>query len=366
MQKDNEYFLNILRENTGFSPAHRWVQFAREHNFKRVKCQKLNRCPDCKNENLTTFGQYIYYSNIFHIKYCPDCGLFFSDTLLDHNIILKHFESSYKDEYYFSEQRKHIFRYVTQLVDKNTPLNGQVLDIGGGKGHLLNMLKNIRPDLEVKLNDISKNSCAFCRENFGIDSVCCNIPDLSGLKGNYNTILLIDVIYYEPLLHDMFETVNKLLSPERGTLIIRIPNKLELIKVFQLKLNLLGSAAKKFFQSRVKYFNPEHIYIFSKAYLKRKLIKLGFDNISFIPSPLLYEGQKEEDTGRQILFKAAKIINRLSFGCSVLTPSMIIIAGKSQSVKRAGRDRKPARKLELPKKRKAATPVEDPEQSEGR
>ena len=326
MHSDNEYYLNILLENGGYKDTQKWIKYAKKHNFKRVKSRKLYSCPSCENRKLSTFAQYIYYSNLVHIKYCANCGLYFSDTLLNPEIISQHFENTYKDERYFNILRDDIYQHLVKLADKYTPLNGKVLDIGGGKGHLLNMFAKTRADATVKLNDLSKQSCTFGSEVFGIDSICCGISDLSKIKEKFDTMLIIDMIYYEPHLNDMFYTIDNLLCSDQGTLIIRIPNKLDFIKIFQLKLKYFSSQNERFFQDNVKFFNPEHIYIFSNYYLSAKLKKLGFNNISFRPSPLLCDSQKTRGAVMQILFMVTKVLNKLSFGKLILTPAKIVIA----------------------------------------
>ena len=157
----NNYYYNILQHNGGFHPIEKWLQYAKIHNFQKINSIKLKNCPDCNNDNLIKFWQYIYYSNIFHIKFCANCGLYFSDTLLDQEVITKHFENTYNDELYFLEQRKYIFDHIASLANKYTPESGKVLDIGGGKGHLLNNIKSARPDILATLNDLSKRSCNY-------------------------------------------------------------------------------------------------------------------------------------------------------------------------------------------------------------
>lgn len=326
MHRDDEYYLNILLDNGGFHDAQKWIKYAKEHNFRRVKSHKLHSCPSCENRVQTTFAQYIYYSNLVHIKYCANCGLYYSDTLLDPEIISQHFENTYNDENYFNILRDDIYQYLVKLADKCTPLNGKVLDIGGGKGHLLNMFAKKRTDAIVKLNDLSKQSCTFGSEEFGIDSICCGITDLSKTDEKFDTILIIDMIYYEPDLNGMFDTIDNLIRSNQGTLIIRIPNKLNYIRIFQLKLKYFSSPNKRFFQDTVMFFNPEHIYIFSKYYLSKKLKELGFNNISFRPSPWLRDSQKNEGVVMHILFMISKLLNKLSFGRLILTPAVIVIA----------------------------------------
>lgn len=326
--KSNTEYLNILRDNGGFYPAEKWLKYAKTHNFHKTNSIKLNNCPDCHNDKLIKFGQFIYYSNIFHIKFCPNCGLYFSNTLLDQEVITKHFENTYNDELYFSDHRKYIFEHITSIANKHTIENGKVLDIGGGKGHMLNNIKAVRPDIIATLNDLSKYSCNYCSETYAIKSICSDIPNLQKINSQFNTILLIDVIYYEPKLNEIFKTINKLLYPNQGTIIIRIPNRLKLIKLHQLLFNTFGSPNNKIFQSSMKYLNPEHIYIFSQSYIENKLKKTGFNKITFIPSPLLDKTKEKERFFGKIFFQFANIIWKLTAGKLILTPSMVVIAKK--------------------------------------
>ncbi len=330
MSSNNDHYCNILRENGGFYPVEKWLQFAKMHNFQKTNSIKLKNCPDCNNERLFKFGQYIYYSNIFCIKFCPNCGLYFSDTLLDKEIIAKHFENTYNDELYFSKQRKDIFDHIASLASKYTPENGKVLDIGGGKGHLLHKIKSARPDISAVLNDLSENSCNYSFEIYAMKSICCDMPSLQKINSHFNTILLIDVIYYEPKLNEMFKTINKLLHSKQQTIIIRIPNKLRIIKFYQFLLNTFGLSKNKTFQSEIKHFNPEHIYIFTQSYILKKLKKEGFNKVTFIPSPLLNNNKVIESLSGNIFFWVANVICKLTIGRLILTPSMVVIAKKSE------------------------------------
>jgi 2-polyprenyl-3-methyl-5-hydroxy-6-metoxy-1,4-benzoquinol methylase len=329
MHYDDEYYLNILENNGGFNTPCRWLKYAKIHSFKRVKSQKLQACPDCGNDKLCNSGQYVYYSNLIQLLFCTKCGLYFSDTLLDPIVIKEHFENSYKDEKYFGMRRKPIYEYISLLADQHTPINGKVIDIGGGKGHLLQLLKNRRTDLNITLTDISKKSCDYCSEKFGINSICCSIPELEQLTCQFNTVLIIDVLYYDPNVNKIWRVFNRLCDSESGTLILRVPNKLKIIKFHQILYKYLKSNEKKSYQDHIKYFNPEHIFIFSSNYLRQRLKKLGFKKVRILPSPLLLTSNRKKDKLMGIFFKMSRLIFLISFGKFIITPSMIVIAEKA-------------------------------------
>jgi 2-polyprenyl-3-methyl-5-hydroxy-6-metoxy-1,4-benzoquinol methylase len=201
MTVDDQKVLEILREQ-GFLKPEKWIKYARLHNFKKVRSEKLNYCPDCNSREYKKVGQYIYYSNLINLMACKKCNLIFSDTRIDTKIIQNHFENTYKNEMYFSKSRKKIFNQIANLVDYYTPIRGRVIDIGGGKGHLLAIIKRHRPDLMLVLNDISISACEYAANYFNVDTICGPMNDLyQKTNVRYDLILLIDSLYYEPNIY---------------------------------------------------------------------------------------------------------------------------------------------------------------------
>ena len=98
---DNTYKEEKQQKLNFIEKLRNYKDILKKHKFKRIKSHKLRCCPSCNYEELATFAQYVYYSNIFYIRKCTKCGLYFSDRLLAPEIVLQHFENSYKDEVYF-------------------------------------------------------------------------------------------------------------------------------------------------------------------------------------------------------------------------------------------------------------------------
>jgi hypothetical protein len=110
-----------------------------------------------------------------------------------------------------------------------------------------------------------------------------------------------------------------------AAVIIRVPNKLPLIRAGawfdRIRRRLTGCL-----QDRIRFFNPAHAYVFSRAYLTRRLALLGFGQIETIPSPLLGASGRVSAAVSELLFRLLKGPSRLLAGCGVLTPSMVITA----------------------------------------
>jgi hypothetical protein len=81
-------------------------------------------------------------------------------------------------------------------------------------------------------------------------------------------------------------------------------------------------------QDHVKFFNPEHLYVFSRRYLAARLRKLGLSEIDAVPSELLVWQRGD------ILYPIYKFICRalwlLSSGRVLVTPSLLLIAGRHE------------------------------------
>lgn len=292
----------------GFPTPERWASIAARYGFKSVQSVRLEACPSCAETKVTRWGQFVYYSTFCQLLACQRCGLIFSDRRIDSSVIQQHFESNYKNEAYFSDHRRAIFRHLVTLL-QHLPEGASVLDIGGAKGHFLEHLRASRPDLSLTLNDISIEACAAAKAK-GFETVLGGLPALEGLSVRYDAIVLSDVLYYEPEIARSWRVLDKL----SGSLVVfRIPWKLPLI--------WLACQGQKFpsLHMDIRWFNPEHLYVLSPAYLTMRLHQLGFRHVTVRPSPLLGEGMTKDRW-----FRAAEWVARWTR--QILTPSLIVTA----------------------------------------
>ena len=316
-------YIEILLHNKGFDNPNRWVEYARSHDFKKVKAKKINYCPDCKSNDSSKIGQYIYYSNLISLKECNVCRLIFSDVIFSDDVSESHFDVAYKDEDYFNENRRQIYLQIASLLKDKVKLNGKVLDIGGAKGHLGSIIKELRPDLKITINDLSRKSCDYAKSRFGFETICCPLGILDTEKMKYDCVLLIDVLYYERDIAKAWKIISDLAI---HGVIIRIPNKLWLIKL----LTFLTAFTKRRQErmTNIALFNPEHIYIFRRSYLKKSLHKLGFEKVKIIPSKSLVS-RRDLKVFQSIFFLFAMLIYFFTFRQVVITPAQLVFAQKA-------------------------------------
>jgi SAM-dependent methyltransferase len=325
--------LEIIKGNVGFDDPESWVNYGIAHGFKPTPALRLASCPDCDAVERKLVGQYVYYSSLMRLWRCAGCTLIYSDVRLDEAIIRKHFAAAYKDEEYFLRRRRLVFEQIAALVDQAVRGGGSVLDVGGAKGHLLALLKRRRPDLAVTLNDVSRDACEYARTRYGFDAVCGGLAQLGALDRRYDLVIASDVLYYEPRLRECWKVIPRLLRPG-GALLLRVPNKLVLIRLCQWARGLVCSAASLARQDRLLFFNPEHIYVFSQSYLVHRLQRIGFRSVRALASPPLCPSYLSALGAMSV--RVGTFLNRLSGYRVCLTPSMVVLADSFVGGRRDG------------------------------
>jgi 2-polyprenyl-3-methyl-5-hydroxy-6-metoxy-1,4-benzoquinol methylase len=314
---------SVLQHNVGFDDSARWIDYAESHGFKPVKAASVRNCPDCSGSpSRRVWGQYVYYSTLIHLLECADCGLVWADAHIDPETIRSHFEVAYKDDEYFHVSRRPIFDHLTGVIDNLSPAGARILDVGGARGDLMAQLVSRRPDVSVVVNDISEAATNWAAGRLGFATLNGGAEELASHQGQYDVVVLSDVLYYEAKLRVLWDALSRLVAPG-GSVVIRAPNKHMLIALGQLAFRLTHAETQRAMQDRTYLFNPEHIYLFRQRYLRNRLRAAGFAEVQALPSPPLASGSGA--TLGSMLFGLAKGVNALSGHSLVLTPAVIMV-----------------------------------------
>jgi len=317
--------LFVLQHNVGFDVPDLWVDYAIRHGFRRVKASKIVSCPDCGTNARRSLGQFVYYSTLLRLVECAACGLVWADARLDPDVLRGHFERAYKDDTYFLKARHPIFQHLAGLIDRIAPVRGNVLDIGGAKGHLMYLVALRRPDLRVTVIDISQSATIYATQQLGIPTITGDVCDLQREGATYEVIVLSDVLYYVPNIATTWSLLSKLVA-HGGSVIIRVPNRFLLIRASQAISTLFRSSRRRAMQTRIRFFNPEHLLVLSRRYLTTRLRHLGFGEVTCLPSPSLASTSSLANAARVTAFHAAGLASLVSGRRVVGTPSMILCA----------------------------------------
>lgn len=320
--------LEVLTHNAGFDDPDAWVDFALAHHFRKVDSTRVPRCPDCGAAPRRTLAQYVYFSTLIHLLECARCGLIWSDVRLAPDVVRQHFESAYKEEFYFAHRRAAIFADLARTIDRLAKPGAHVLDIGGAKGHLMHRAVSLRPDLQVTVSDISQVATTWAAEHLSLRAIHADVHALHQRGEAYDVIVLSDVIYYEPCIAELWTAMRDIVA-RHGSVIIRVPNKLGYIRLRQQLFTLMHSPRQRSLQNGIPGFNIEHVLICTRRYLASRLRGLGFRSIEVAPSPLLATPSGRQVPGR-LVFRTARVASALTGSRLIVTPSMIVI-GRDRS-----------------------------------
>jgi SAM-dependent methyltransferase len=283
----------------------RWLDRVAELGLREVEGEHLTTCPGCGREPERVVGQYVHYSHLARLTECG-CGLWYSDLRLNAETVRAHFERAYKDDEYFRARRP-VFEHLSRLVSQRTPYGGSVLDVGGATGHLALAIWQIRPDVDLTVTDVSERACAEAKA-LGLHAMQVSVAGLSDWLPQYDAVICSDVLYYEPDIGPVWETLARIVRPG-GSLVIRGPNRTGTIRRAGTKQDP--------FSTRLHGFNPEHLCVFTRAYLEERLTEVEFTGIRTLPSPV---GQ-----GSRLATLAGRVACNLG---PPVTPSVVTIARK--------------------------------------
>lgn len=321
MESTQPDLLSLLTAQ-GFNPPEPWLTYARDHGVRHVPAEQLHACPDCDSLHRSDIGQYVYYSHLVRLVQCLDCGLAYTDTRFPRALTEQHFETTYKDEEYFLRRRAPIFRQLTHLIARIAPADARVLDVGGATGTLMAHVRERRPDVDITVNDVSSIACERARA-LGFKTVVGDFTALAKQAQRYDVMVLSDVLYYETALREFWRTLPDLVTA-RGSVVLRVPNKLMAIKRWQTLRTTL-SPIKTQTTDHIALFNPEHLFAFPRSYLVTKLLDAGFRHVTVLPSaPLAATGipgplLKAFDQATWLLYRSLG-------GRVIASPAMIVVA----------------------------------------
>lgn len=322
---DRASMLDLLRHNGGFDRPEEWVDVARRERFRRVSSFPIAACPDCGHAHHALVGQYVHYSTLIKLLRCPQCDLIWADRRLADDVVQDHFEHAYKDEAYFQITRKQVFEHLCDLIAALTPQGGCLLDYGGAKGHLLRRVRAVRPDLKQLLIDLSEAACKSAEQEPGVTAYVGGAERLASVEGQVDIIVFSDVFYYIPQIREVWELLPKAMR-SKGVVILRIPNKLLMIRAYRTLARLLRLAGQSP-EDKLRFFNPEHNYILTRRYLRRRFKAAGFDSVEFLPTSPTSQG-----AGKALLklyTAASNLVSWITARRVVITPSMLVVARKA-------------------------------------
>lgn len=185
-----------------------------------------------------------------------------------------------KDREYYKQDWHDYYPAVVALV----PAGSQVLDIGCGRGGLLEYLRQQR-GCQVTGLDIADDAILACKEK-GIQAIKCDVEQ-DDITGTFEVIILCAILEH---LLDPVRVLTKLQAnlADQGSLIVGVPNFSHILARIQY---LQGKNVKVFGETESDYrlgIQPyDHVQFFNEATLLSVLKRTGYTPVdcSYYGSP---------------------------------------------------------------------------------
>ncbi|HOJ51922.1 MAG TPA: class I SAM-dependent methyltransferase [Syntrophales bacterium] len=281
-------------------------------------------CPHCGWPSRFDF---IFYERSYY--HCTHCDLIFHrpERKEDAQRVLDYYRKRYFDEHaqdQLSGERKKIYRHALDLIERfQSP--GKLLDVGCGIGQLLK--EALARGWDVLGVDPSEKSIAYARGLIGDRVVCGTLDDIKE-TGKFDCVTLINVLDH---MVDGGRQLRKTyhLLKEGGMIYLRLPNGF-----FYSRLRRLSSKYR--WLNAMNRYLVFHEYVVTPVAIRRCLadygykdIMVGGDRLSFVdcrqhmrlPTHLVAFFMR-------VFFWGAKLLEIVSRGRLVLSPSMWVVAWK--------------------------------------
>lgn len=290
-------------------------------------------CPLCRSDN--TKKMFCLDNEGLSVMQCEDCNVAWTNPLPDKGEI----SNFYPEEYHGKEGRQRFILLLELLVKlsrrkraldvskANGGIPGKILDIGCGRGWMLNILKDW--GWEVYGTELSTESATFARERLKLNIYTKEVQECSFQEGQFDVVTIWHVFehLYDPLL--TLKESNRILS-DNGKLVIEVPN------FGGLQARLFGS----------KWFHldpPRHLFHFNDKTLKRYLEDAGFrvikkktlsweyDPFGFVQSALNFICFRRDFLYNFLRSREGRMIKEVSslwdlFASLILSPFLLLIS----------------------------------------
>jgi lipopolysaccharide transport system ATP-binding protein len=190
-------------------------------------------CPVCGEGPLAeAFAKY----GFSHVR-CGTCGFICVDPYPTDEILTKLYSSAY-----YSRIRELFERPLLERGGTGTPFSaprevlqavvqrttrdrmaGAWLDVGGGLGAFAHLIRTLRPNWEVKLNEFNPQSIAIARELFDFEVVTGNPEELLREGRCFDVVSSVAVLEHIPLPLDFLRSYARLVKPG-GWLVTVVPH----------------------------------------------------------------------------------------------------------------------------------------------
>lgn len=227
----------------------------------------FNECPVCKSDQI----KYFFSKYDYHYYSCSNCNFIFLNPTPRIEVLDKLYNgllySNIRKHIDFPRARSGLDYFSTSLIKKDAleiiqriktlNIEGKWLDVGGGSGSFLNLLRKEHPRFECFLFETNLLSVNFAKEYVKINV----IDKWKDIQTKFDVISLIAVIEHITTPKEMLLQLKGNLS-QNGILVLNIPRVTKMVHAFQDKY--------------VNFLPPFHVSMFNKKNISFLLQACGF------------------------------------------------------------------------------------------
>ena len=193
---------------------------------------KRDACPGCgiapPNEVLIRRGDDL------QVRRCTSCALLFVDPAPSREALLRYYDAGYfnggKDFFHGVDYRDSRHASIgdgsvtgyRELAARFELKGKTILDIGCATGALLQSLKSFGPARLIGI-DVAESALAYGRERYDLDLRCTDLEHAKLSAGEFDLIVMIDVIEHLRDLRSFFGEVSRIVK-RSGAIFISTPN----------------------------------------------------------------------------------------------------------------------------------------------
>ncbi|MEO8286315.1 MAG: methyltransferase domain-containing protein [Chloroflexota bacterium] len=184
------------------------------------------RCSHPRNRVVPLFATHDYITGeSFSVAYCYECCLHVTLPVPPENSASRYYPSSY----YGSGRRfagvvewllDHLHNYRAYQIEQHQA-KGKVLDIGCGRGLLLNKLR--QRGWEPQGTELSEEAAAYARDRLGLPVTTQTLEEAGFPDNEFDLVILWHVLEHIQAPRAMLNEVARILKPG-GTLLVAVPN----------------------------------------------------------------------------------------------------------------------------------------------
>lgn len=228
---------------------------------------RLNACPICNSGNIFFYHKDFKSINIYK---CKDCSIQFMNPQYSDEYLEEYYSKYTFEEPKWDEPLLYGHDYYLSLVEKFVSNKGKLLDIGCGKGHLLQAAK--KRGWQPVGYDVDCDSVEYFSKKYGIKIYCGDFEKIGWEKNSFQLISMHHVFEHLKNPIKYLHIVTSALE-QRGIFFIVIPNIRGLSSRIKFRMEKLGIRRTNVGRY---YDTSHHLFYYEPKTLSNVLIKQGY------------------------------------------------------------------------------------------